>query len=184
MHDFKVYKKKYSGFTLIELLVAITIFMLFIGVGVAGYNQFNERQKVRQAILNLKNNLRFAQTKAISSEKTPGVACIKLIGYRVDFISSQVYTISELCDNNNNDTIEIGQSPPEIILQNSYSLLSQNINFTSYPSSLLFRPVENDVIINSNPPTTDVVITINNPAILSYQQTLTVSKSGDITGPN
>lgn len=77
-----------KGLTLIEILVSVVILTTVIGIGVAGYNNFNENQKVKQAALTVKNNLRFAQEKANSAIKpnTGGVEenkdCYKLQLYR------------------------------------------------------------------------------------------------------
>jgi len=60
------------GFTLIELIVTTTIILILTGVGIAAYNNFNETQILKQAALDLKNNLRFAQTKALAGEKVCG----------------------------------------------------------------------------------------------------------------
>lgn len=65
-----------NGFSLIELVVAITIVFLLSGIGIASYNSFNETQSLKQEALDLKNNLRLAQNKALSNEKICGqTAC-------------------------------------------------------------------------------------------------------------
>lgn len=63
-------KKLYSaGFTLIELIVVVVIIITLTGLGIAGYNSFNQRQTLRQAAEEVKSNLRDAQNRALSGEK-------------------------------------------------------------------------------------------------------------------
>lgn len=63
-------RKSCSGFTLIEVLVVVSIITFLFSLGIAYYIQFNRRQIVVQAALNVKNSLRMAQNKASSGEKT------------------------------------------------------------------------------------------------------------------
>jgi prepilin-type N-terminal cleavage/methylation domain-containing protein len=77
------------GFTLIEILVATTIMAVTIGVTVAGYNNFNESQRVKQAALTLKNNFRMAQEKAKSAQKPADLpTCNKLVGIHVQGLAN------------------------------------------------------------------------------------------------
>jgi len=58
-----------SGFTLIELLVVTGIMAVLTAVGVASYNQFNDKQKVDQAARELVSNLKKAQSNAAVGRK-------------------------------------------------------------------------------------------------------------------
>ncbi|MGB9911059.1 MAG: pilus assembly FimT family protein [Microgenomates group bacterium] len=90
------------GFTLIELLVVISLIGILFGFGVAQYVQFNRRQVVEQTALDLKNNLRLAQTQALGGNKPVG--CSFLLGYKVVFFQGSVenntpdgYLIKAIC---------------------------------------------------------------------------------------
>ena len=60
---------KNRGFTLIELLVTAAIFSVVTGGGVASYVQFNQREKLKAAALEIKTYLRKAQANALAGAK-------------------------------------------------------------------------------------------------------------------
>lgn len=64
---------KSSAFTLIELLVVTSIMGILFSLGFAQYQNFNRIQILKQAALNLKNDLRDVQNRALSGEKDCGV---------------------------------------------------------------------------------------------------------------
>lgn len=116
-----------KGFSLIELLISITIFGILVGIGMASYNEFNKTQTLKQAALNLKNDLRVAQNKALSGEKT---TCAQLDGYRVTFSNPQPdqgqYVLAAACAGGSSVNVDS-------------VLLPKNIFFNPLPSSLLFK---------------------------------------------
>lgn len=83
------------GFTLLEMLVVVSITLGVMGAIVVNYNSFNDTQKLRQAALSLKSNLRLAQSRAVSGVK-PNSGCTSLAGYRVTFAASS-YVIQAVC---------------------------------------------------------------------------------------
>lgn len=94
-------KRFCPGFTLIELLVTASIMIIIFIVGIASYTQFNRGQILNQAGLELKNNLRLAQSRASAGEK-PATGCDTLEGYRVTFSTAtdnDFYTIQAKCSN-------------------------------------------------------------------------------------
>lgn len=120
-------KKAIFGYTLIELLVVTSIMALLFVVGMAAYNQFNRTQILQQTSLDLKNNLRLAQNKALSGEK-PGIGtnCYgkSLWGYQVVFLQ---------------DSYEIKVGCGEVYGQDFYRLIPQK-KF-NLPSSVRFKVV-------------------------------------------
>jgi len=84
-----------NGFTLIELLVSVAIIIVMTGGVIVNYNTYNDSQRTRQAVLTVKNNLRFAQSRAYNGEK-PTSGCTELIGYQVSFTAT-TYTVQAKC---------------------------------------------------------------------------------------
>ncbi|MFZ5376730.1 MAG: pilus assembly FimT family protein [Patescibacteria group bacterium] len=60
------------GFTLIELLVSVGIMLLMVGIGVASYMSFNNRQTVLETVRQLKTGFLLAQSKARAGEIPSG----------------------------------------------------------------------------------------------------------------
>lgn len=87
---------KRIGFSLIELLIVISITLVIFSLGIASFNQFNKRERVRQSALSLKASLRLAQSKALSAEK-PKSDCTTYQGVQVSFTASS-YTLQHVCD--------------------------------------------------------------------------------------
>lgn len=61
--------KKTAGFTLIELIVVISVILVISVITLLNYNSYTDRQRVKQAGLTLRSDLRLTQTKAISGQK-------------------------------------------------------------------------------------------------------------------
>ncbi|MDO8487109.1 MAG: prepilin-type N-terminal cleavage/methylation domain-containing protein [Candidatus Curtissbacteria bacterium] len=62
------------GFSLIELLIVVAIFGLTVSLVTAAFITFDRNQKLRNAALQLKSDLRQAQNKALSGDKGSGGA--------------------------------------------------------------------------------------------------------------
>ena len=89
----------HHGFTLIELLVSVAIMMLFLGVSVAGFNQYNETQSLLHAGKEAVTTLRKVQKSALSGEKPADCSTSPLTGYQVLFdLYSYQYQINAICD--------------------------------------------------------------------------------------
>lgn len=144
------------GFTLIELLVASVILITLTGAVLVNYNNYNETQKTRQAVLTLKNNLRYAQSRAYNGEK-PESGCTQLDGYLVSFASTS-YTTQAQC----------GGTPVDPAQQ---VLLTSGLSFSPIPTPMLFRVLSQGL-------DSDVTITIVG---LSKSFQVVVSKSGDMS---
>lgn len=63
------FAKSRRGYTLIEVLVVTVIITLLSGIGVAGYNNFNQTQKLKEAAEKIKIVLREAQNASLSGQK-------------------------------------------------------------------------------------------------------------------
>ncbi len=69
--QFSIFKR---GFSLIELLIVVAIFGLTVSLVTAAFITFDRNQKLRNAALQLKSDLRQAQNKALSGDKGSGSA--------------------------------------------------------------------------------------------------------------
>lgn len=65
---------KREGYSLIELMIVISIFGITISLITASYLTFERNQKFRNGALQLKSDVRFAQNKALSGDKS-ATAC-------------------------------------------------------------------------------------------------------------
>ncbi len=115
-----------KGFTLIELLIVISILVLLLGMGLASFNTFNRRERLKQAGLTLKSTLRFAQTKSISVDK-PSSGCTEFVGMRVAFTET-TYTVQHFC------------TPEGLVgTADSVSIATSGLTFSPIPSSFTFE---------------------------------------------
>jgi len=152
-----------SGFTLIELLVATSIMGILLGIGIIAYNRFNRRQTLAQAVKTLKNDLRLAQSKALSGEKDAeicgsGISARVLDGWFVSFTESS-YTLYGSC----------AGSPFALKKVD----LPANVSFSPVPETIPFKPLTQGV-----PKDKTIEITLIAPGENSL--TVRVSPSGDI----
>ncbi|OGG10242.1 hypothetical protein A2154_04965 [Candidatus Gottesmanbacteria bacterium RBG_16_43_7] len=165
--DYSPSGKINSGFTLIEILVSIGIMMTLVGLGVAGYNEFNENQRVKQAALTLKNNIRLAQNRARSSIKPGDVRCndpgTTYNGYHIWAAAGSQYSLAAHCT-------DAGGSDHDI----SVVIIDLSTDVTTSAFNILFPPVTSAITGAG-----DIVLTSGSGK--SYQ--LTVSSSGDVSGP-
>ena len=88
-----------NGYTLIELLVVISIMGIIFSTGYVGFREFSRRQALVALARNVRADLRLAQQKALSGEKTG--ACAILAGYDFRVDSSTAYSINANCSNGN-----------------------------------------------------------------------------------
>ena len=95
-----------KGFTLIEILVVVGIIGVLVSIGIASYNNFNEKRKVKRAAEELKLYIRLAASKAINNEKDTRTGYCgtgdTLSGWFVSLADKEIYgrcgSVSE-CDN-------------------------------------------------------------------------------------
>lgn len=147
--------RSHTGFTLIELLIVISIITILVLGATAGYGNFSNRNLLKQSALTLKNNLRLAQTNALSGKRAN---CTRLVGYGISFTDIS-YTIAPICDPT------VGTTYPAITYP-------AGITMPSPPSPMIFYVLSKGTNIQ----------TIQ-PLILSGSSgtyTITVTTSGDI----
>lgn len=150
------------GFTLIELLIVVSIISILFGIGIVAYSQFNRRQILLQAAKNLKNDLRLAQSKALTGEKDTiicgsGPTSKTLDGWSVTFTNTPPsYTLYGSCGGTQFGAKAIS--------------LSTNVSFNPPPAVIQFRPLAQAVL-----GATTIIL-----SAFGQSQTITVSSSGDI----
>lgn len=150
-------KKFYnSGFTLVELLVVATIIGILMTTGLASYNSFNRKRIVRETALELLNNLRYAQGKALSGEM-PSSGCTVLDGYQVTF-SPQRYEVQAKCSAGLAGEIKQFNLP-------------ENVDFVALPGNIVFKVLAQGVTGE-----TDIFL-----RGLGYTYKIKVSSSGEIS---
>ncbi|MBI2029447.1 hypothetical protein HYT02_03465 [Candidatus Gottesmanbacteria bacterium] len=90
------------GFTIIEIIVVVIIMLILMGVGIAGYNNFNQSQVLKQTAEDIKSALRDAQNRALTSEKDENICTTALSSYDLDhwrfsITANNTYQISGSC---------------------------------------------------------------------------------------
>jgi Tfp pilus assembly protein FimT len=91
--------KKTIGLTLVEILVTSAIVMTISGLGLAAYNDFNNRQILNATADELKNNLRQVRGWAMAGRKMTGCTDT-LSGYQISFSPDDYqYQVAVLCPN-------------------------------------------------------------------------------------
>jgi prepilin-type N-terminal cleavage/methylation domain-containing protein len=111
--------QKNPGFTLIELLISVSIISLLIVGATAGYGNFSNKNLLKQAVLTLKNNLRLAQTNALSGKK-PQSGCAKLVAYSISFTDIS-YVIEPVCTPASSETYPSILYPSGIVMNSPSS---------------------------------------------------------------
>lgn len=98
------------GFSLIELMIVVTLIGIASSLVTASFLTFERSNRVKNAALALKGDLRFVQNKALSGDKGPqGVSCgdRSILGgwYLVLEKDQNFYTFGGLC-------VDVNLSPP------------------------------------------------------------------------
>lgn len=151
-------KVSHAGFTLVELLIAISILATLLGAGLASFNTFNRRERLKQSALTLKSTLRLAQAKAISVEK-PAAGCTDFVGMRISFTLNS-YAMGHEC------------SPEGLVGSGDTVVFSGGIIFSPIPSDFTFMTRTNTINID----TAESITIING----SESYNITVSPNGSV----
>lgn len=151
-----------AGFTLIELIVVAAIIVTLTGLGIAGYNSFNQKQILKQSAEEVKSNLRDAQNRALSGEKVYPDCDNRVLNYWVFTITSATeYKIEGSCDSST--------------FGSKSFTLPNGLTFTTTGINIYFKPLAHGTT-NS----TTVTITLSQSSS-GNTISLTVSPSGEIT---
>lgn len=125
-----------QGFTLIEIIVVVIILIALLGITIASYSSYNTKQKVKQAALDLKSNLRMARTNAVSGKKPEACATYIFEGYQVNFYLNSYDIIPKCKDADSfyliNDEKKTVELPP-------------GIEFDPIQASIVFHPLTQGV---------------------------------------
>lgn len=141
------------GFTLIELVVVIALFSLTAFGVAAGYLTFEKNQKLKNAASALKNDIRFAQNKALSGDKGAGGPCASsstLGGWYMELVDEATsYKIAGDCLTG---TTEAEFSARTVNLPNQVriSQIDFGTSLNQGEANLLFRPLSPNVSVHTS----------------------------------
>lgn len=148
-------KRLKQGFSLIELLIVISLFGLAASLITAAYLSFERTQKVKNAALTLKNDIRLAQNKAHSGDKGPDSRCgkgglsetydVTLIGWYLTFSKgTSAYTLKPTCIFNESE--QLFPEGKTVTLPDGVTITNLELSLqTPTQVNVLFRPLETDV---------------------------------------
>lgn len=153
--------QKPSAFTLIELIVVVVIILTLSGLGIVGYNKFNQRQVLIQAALNIRSDLRDAQNRASAGEKdTSIVQCVtgdlNYWAFEIDSSLTQ-YSIYGLCGGSKK-------------IKEKIVTLASGLKFSA-SATVLFKPLSSGTSLST--------IRLDNNTTNQYIE-ITINPSGDI----
>lgn len=193
-----------QGFTLIELLVVITLFGITSSLITASYITFERNQRIRNAAQTLKNDLRFAQNKALAGDKGANSECpltSTLVGWYATFITTQTssYTYAGTCKDTQTG-VETPFSSKIVNFPSGVTLHSIEIGGSLLSGTVvkvLFKPLATGVSLHntSAPPfldalgnltnfasqTGNLVIKLKDQQSASAKYQITVRTSGEVS---
>jgi len=187
-----------KGFTLIELLIVIVLFGITSTLITASYLTFEKNQRIKNAAQTLKNDLRFAQNKALAGDKGANSECPQastLVGWYVKFDTTQTstYTYAGVCNTGgvnspfNPKTVTF---PSGVTLYNSIDI--GGIAYSGNVVKVLFKPLSTGISLHddSNPPfnsasvilqTGNLVVKLKDQQSASPKYQITIQTSGEIS---
>jgi len=126
---------KKSGFTLIELIIVVTVILVISVVTLLNYNAYTDKQRVKQAGLTLRSDLRSTQTKATAGQKPVVCSEATLVSYQVTFSTcggtGACYEIQPVCVANET-TVDTTSEVTRVYLPSGVTF------FASYPPIQFF----------------------------------------------
>lgn len=154
------------AFSLIELLVVITIFMIVASLLSASYVTFERNQRLKNAALALKSDIRLAQNNALSGDKGPGGLCpatSTLIGWYVTVaLNASSYSITGDCKG----ASETAFGTKTVSLPKGVTITALTYSGSPVdPVKILFRPLSYNASFHSGlaPPFTNISGSLINP---------------------
>jgi prepilin-type N-terminal cleavage/methylation domain-containing protein len=172
-----------QGFTLIELLVTITVLVIIIGVGIAGFIRFNQKQILTNAGKELQSFLRSAQGMAINHEVpagcvTTGVSPGKLWAYRVTIPTAVggVVNMNARCSADKNSLASVSPARSSYQLPTGVSLSAAG----AYDIDFYVKQGGVGVYLNGaiqSPPVANIVLVSSSGGSFTFQ----VKQGGEIS---
>src|SRR3989304_1447810 len=176
-----------KGFGLIEFLIVVTVFGIAVAVITASFLTFERNQRLKNAAITLKNDIRLVQSKALSGDK--GVSgdpngCSSdnvLVGWYLKITSSGEYTIAGDCKISG---VETDFNPKVVFLPRGLSIPGNGITcgvFTGDYGTVLFRPVASGASFHNNlpPPFLDASGNLTNAICTGSDLTITLQLESD-----
>ncbi len=114
-----------AGYTLIELLVVISIIVLFSGLSLAYYNQFNSRNQLDSQTQQLVDVLNLARSKALAGENFNAASCQgnnQFWGYQFDRINASSYRVEFCCGGTDDNAGRCPNASNQANVVQSYSI--------------------------------------------------------------
>ena len=123
-----------KGFTFIELIIVVFVLLLFTGLTIANYGNFNEEKKLEDELKRLSSVLHLARTKAVAADADPNLpACADFKGYYAT-ISAASYKLERSCAGTP-DEVQTYSLPANIISKTTLQILFKPLNAgTDLPS--------------------------------------------------
>lgn len=149
------------------MLVTVGIGLLLIGLGVAGYVGFNDRQKVINSARELETIFQAAQVKTQAGDLGD---CLELAEYQVTFTTSSdpiIVTLTPICADSSSGTAKTYELGEGVTL-----------NLNPAVSAIHFPVLQQEVTFT--PATTQLIFTLSSTAT-DQNYTFTLAQGGDIS---
>jgi prepilin-type N-terminal cleavage/methylation domain-containing protein len=135
----KLILKSSSGFTIIELIITVVIAGVLAGIGISYFNSENRQGKLRNAAIELRTNLRYAQNMASSSINECSLGSSE---YTYVYLPSNTsYRVSQSCTLGGTHSGKTYNLPPKMTIELSTipSSATDRIAFKRVASSTVFH---------------------------------------------
>ena len=155
-----------DGFTMVEMLVTVGVGLLLVGLGIAGYLGFNDRQKILSAAREIETIFQTGANKARSGDLG---GCTQLEAYRLTFVTATDPVTANLASVCADTTVTVTKTytlPAGVAV--SFAPNIAQVDFPILQGGFRFSPS-----------TQDVDVTLTNAAVTS-SYVFSVSQGGDI----
>ncbi len=151
-----------AGFTLIELLVAVGVLLLLVGLGLANYISFNDRQALIQGAEQVREAVADAQNSARSGKLR---GCDELASYQVSFSVTTV-NIQSQCALGNADAARVFTLPSGVTVSGNTLYISPLNGFVFNTPNFNDSAAPYTVSLQNNYGTVDISVTRNGAVTL------------------